>query len=71
MALVDAGAFEYETFRQELIRQIAIGEREPQWSYYRCWSRALEVVAGVDTSSLEAKVSEFAARPHGHDHDHR
>jgi nitrile hydratase accessory protein len=48
MALADQGVFEWETFRQALIAQIAAFETaHPDgegWSYYACWLAALESV---------------------------
>ncbi len=83
MALHEAGAFGWEDFRQQLIAEIGAWEAEGRgredWSYYRCWLRALErlladrgLVAGED---LRARAAVLAARPpehgppgHGHDH---
>ena len=84
MALHEAGAFEWEDFRQRLIAEIggweAAGGDGEDWSYYRCWLGALEglladrgLVAGQD---LRARADLLAARPPdhgppGHRHDHR
>jgi nitrile hydratase accessory protein len=78
MALVDAGAVSYETFRAELIEQIAAWEADPpvgeRYSYYGCWLQALErVVAAaglVSTGDVRERSVAFAARPAGHDHRH-
>lgn len=78
MALVDAGAISYDTFRAELIEQIAAWEADPPvgecFSYYACWLRALEHVlaaAGlVSAGELRVRSLAFAARPAGHDHRH-
>lgn len=78
MALVDAGAISYETFRTELIEQIAAWEADPPagecYSYYGCWLRALErVVAAaglVSVADVRERSAAFAARPAGHDHRH-
>ena len=78
MALVDAGAISYDTFRTALIEQIAAWEAAPppgeSYSYYRCWLGALErvldgagLVSGVE---LGERSAAFAARPAGHDHGH-
>jgi nitrile hydratase accessory protein len=77
LALEATGAFEWETFRQELIATIArweeSGSGEP-WSYYRCWMAALERVmvdAGlIDQHDVLDRAAELAGRPAGHDHDH-
>lgn len=74
MALHEAGAFEWEEFRQRLIAEIAAWERrhEAEWSYYACWLRAFEgllVTKGLCAqTTVEARVRELAARPAGHDH---
>jgi nitrile hydratase accessory protein len=78
MALVDAGAISYDTFRGELIERIAAWEAAPPpgecFSYYRCWLSALERVvdgAGLVTAvELGERSAAFSARPAGHDHDH-
>lgn len=78
MALVEAGAISYETFRTELIEQIAAWEADPpageRYNYYGCWLQALErVVAGVGLVSagdVRARSAALAARPAGHDHRH-
>ncbi len=44
-ALSDAGAFEWETFRQRLIVRVAEGEQRPgSFDYYACWLAAFEDV---------------------------
>jgi nitrile hydratase accessory protein len=75
MALADQGVFEWETFRQALIAQIAAFETaHPDgegWSYYACWLAALESVLtdGVlSADDVRARADELAARPAGHDH---
>ncbi|WP_448627756.1 nitrile hydratase accessory protein [Geodermatophilus sp. URMC 64] len=73
MALVDAGAIDYETFRTALIDRIAAADPDG-FSYYRCWLQALEqVLAGaglVSPQDVGARSAAFAARPAGHDHRH-
>lgn len=49
LALSKEGYFEWEDFRQALIREIRAWEAEhdlddPSWRYYRCWLAALEKV---------------------------
>lgn len=77
LALHDAGAFEWEDFRRQLIAHIDAWERDhpagEQWNYYRCWLHALEAVV-VDTGVLGsgdvlARAETLATRPAGHDHD--
>ncbi|MGZ4657059.1 MAG: nitrile hydratase accessory protein [Blastococcus sp.] len=78
MALVDAGAISYETFRAELIEQIAAWEADPPagecYSYYGCWLRALERVVDVaglvSAGDVRERSAAFDARPAGHDHRH-
>jgi nitrile hydratase accessory protein len=78
MALNEAGAFEWEDFRQQLIARIADWEssHEPGecFSYYRCWLEALEriVVARelVTAGAVHARAAELASRPAGWDHGH-
>jgi nitrile hydratase accessory protein len=76
ITLHEAGAFEWEEFRRRLIAEIAAWEAshapEATYEYYRLWLRALEqtlAARGLYTrDELENRVSEFDARPHGHDH---
>jgi nitrile hydratase accessory protein len=78
VALHAGGAFDWEDFRQQLMRAIAEWERDHEpdepWSYYRCWLTALErvlVARGVvGAAELEARARELRARPAGHDHRH-
>jgi len=86
LALREAGRIDWEDFRQALISEIraweASGEPARDWSYYGCWLRALERLAGqrglVTDAELRARAAMLAARPpehepggraHGHDHD--
>ena len=76
MALHAGGAFEWETFRQELMAAIARweGAHDPDddWSYYRCWLDALERVLAserlVSEGDVDGRVGELSCRPAGHDH---
>ena len=78
LALHDAGAIDWEDFRQSLIREI--GEWEAAhpsgegWNYYECWLRSLErLVTGtglVSPGDLRARLDQLAERPAGHDHLH-
>ena len=85
LALQEAGRIDWEDFRQSLIAEVGSWEAshspQDEWSYYRCWLRALERLVGerglVPAEELRARVAVLAARPaeHGpgvlaHDHDH-
>ena len=79
LALHDAGRIGWEDFRQSLIREIRDWEAaHPSgegWSYYGCWLRALEQLAGrqglIGAGELQARQAALAGRPAGHDHrDH-
>lgn len=80
MSLAEAGVFDYEDFRVELIATIAEAERQARdggeaFAYYDCWLRALERVLAsrglLDGDALDELVSRYALRPHGHDHAQR
>jgi nitrile hydratase accessory protein len=75
MALLQAGAFDWEEFRTQLIA--AIGEWERQatpgaWRYYERWQVALERLLAAkrlcSPSELADRAAVLAARPAGHDH---
>jgi nitrile hydratase accessory protein len=78
MALHEAGHFEWEDFRQQLIA--AIGRWEAAhpdgdgYCYYEQWLTALQGVLEaselVPGAELRARTAAFAARPAGHDHTH-
>jgi nitrile hydratase accessory protein len=85
LALREAGCIVWEDFRQALISEIGSWEASHPapdgWSYYGCWLRALERLAGerglVTPGDLRARVAALAARPPehepgglAHDHDH-
>jgi hypothetical protein len=61
--------FSYEDFRQCLIARVGESPVRPYWE---SWAAALEDALGaacaLDRDDVEAKLREFAARPHGHDH---
>ena len=80
MSLAERGVLDYEEFRAELIAAVAAADcrslaGEASFSYYDCWLEALErVLTGrglVGPQALAGRVALLAARPHGHDHDHR
>lgn len=83
VALAEAGAFEWESFRQSLIADIGAWEAEhddadadpAEWSYYERWLAALEALLAdrgiVSAAEIEARAAEVAeAAEHEHDHDH-
>jgi nitrile hydratase accessory protein len=75
MALHDGGLFDWEDFRQQLIRAVARAEAAGgEFSYYRCWLEALQAVLDdrglVDIAAVESRAAELACRPAGHDHRH-
>jgi nitrile hydratase accessory protein len=87
LALREAGHIGWEDFRQRLITEIASWEAShgagDEWSYYRCWLRALEQAVSsrglVGAADLRDRTAALAARPpehgsaepgHGHDHGH-
>lgn len=73
MTLSDAGAFDWEDFRQALIARIAEADNDT-FSYYRCWLDALERVlvdrAVLTDDAVQDRAAELAARPAGWDHGH-
>jgi nitrile hydratase accessory protein len=75
MALLQAGAFDWEEFRTQLIAAIDEWERQPDhgvWRYYERWQVALERVLAAKNlfspSELTRRTAALAARPAGHDH---
>jgi len=70
--LVDSGQFSWDEFREQLIVALD-GGAAPAEVYYERFLLALErcVTAAdlCDSRALDARSAEFAARPHGHDHD--
>jgi len=75
MALHDGGLFEWEAFRQELIKGVALAEAAGgEFSYYRCWLEALQGLLAteglVDLAAVDDRTAELACRPPGHDHRH-
>ncbi|MFI6597323.1 nitrile hydratase accessory protein [Nonomuraea sp. NPDC050536] len=64
VAACQAGAFDWEDFRQALILRIAA---EPDARYYACWFGALEQVLTVE-GEVRERAALLAARPTGHDH---
>ena len=79
MALYEAGAFQWDEFRERLIAAIAAWERDhgtgaADYRYWDCWLEAFEHLVAAKgmcaTDTLASRVAKFAARPHGHDHQH-
>jgi nitrile hydratase accessory protein len=82
MTLSDAGAFDWEDFRQALIARIAAWEKAAEpgacYSYYGCWLDALHQVlvdrAVITDTAVADRAAVLAARPagwdHGHEHSH-
>lgn len=76
MSLLEAGVFEWAEFRSLLIDEIrawdATGHTEEEWNYYERWAAAFERLLAAKnlctTPELRQRVTDFAARPHGHDH---
>lgn len=64
VAASEAGAFDWEDFRQALIARIAA---RPDARYYESWFAALEQVLMVE-GEVRERASLLAARPAGHDH---
>ena len=73
--LCEAGHYSWDGFRERLIESIADWEathQDEEYPYFDCFLNALtQVLADTGLCShelLAARESEFAARPHGHDH---
>lgn len=79
VALYEGGLFEWREFQDQLIS--VIGEADandqdgPEYMYYQHFQQALgELLAKkglLSKTDVNLRVSEFAQRPHGHDHDHQ
>lgn len=83
MRLWEGGYLEWERFRQGLIAEIELHERDlaadsdrsgDDYDYWGCWQRAFESavteIGLVDAAELTTRSTELATRPHGHDHGH-
>ncbi len=78
MQLHRAERFEWDTFRDGLISEIAAHEASltdlTQYDYWGCWQRALEELLDrleiVSAGELDSTTEVLAGRPAGHDHDH-
>ena len=75
-ALCDQGALSWDEFRERLITRISASDRahEPgdEDGYWECWLEALEALLDAKglcaRDRLRERVTDYAARPHGHDH---
>jgi nitrile hydratase accessory protein len=81
VALSERNAFEWERFRQQLIAEIAVWEREnggrelAEWSYYRHWLASLERLLLADgflnADEIDVRMAELEEHDeHEHDDDH-
>ena len=84
LALCEEGAFEWEEFRSLLIDEIGRWEAShadsgghsdaPHYHYYERWLAAFERLAEAkglcSIAQLDERAAAYAARPHGHDHEH-
>jgi len=76
LALHAQGRFDWEEFRQRLIRAVAARDRAAAagaaFSYYEAWRAALEDLLAAKglcpTGELTERTRALAARPAGHDH---
>lgn len=76
--LVDAGVFSWDEFREQLIAALDDGAASADVYYERfllALERTLATVSAPESddaaafqAALAERVTEFAARPHGHDH---
>lgn len=61
--------FSYEDFRQHLIACVG---QAPERPYWESWAAALEDTLAsaceLDRGAVDARLAQFLARPHGHDH---
>ena len=78
--LCQQGYFSRDTFRIYLIQAIEaweaknLGQTDEDYAYFDLFQLALTGLlqdeALLEFDSLERRVLELSARPHGHDHDH-
>ena len=75
-ALVDAGHFSWDEFREHLIAAVQRWEADPdgEYRYYQRWQEALEEIVDerriVASATVHDRAAQFVLRPAGHDHDH-
>jgi len=78
IALHEAGVFAWPEFQSSLIEVVGEWDRgaasDDVYQYYDHFQRALDSILAakglVSPADLDGRAAEFAARPHGHDHDH-
>jgi nitrile hydratase accessory protein len=76
ISLHRAGLFEWDQFRDLLIEEIAVWERQghaqAEWSYYARWAAALERLLAskglCGSQDMARRIHELEHRPAGHDH---
>ena len=70
-ALSEAGVFDWDDFRSQLIAALGASESE-DFQYFDCFLEALESVLVaqnlVAPGELAGRVAQYQARPHDHDH---
>lgn len=70
MALTEQ-VFSYDDFRHHLMLRVGEAPERPYWeSWLAALEDALSVACAFDSHVIDARLAEFLARPHGHDHDH-
>lgn len=76
-ALCERGLYSWDEFREHLIAEIEVVDREQSTGDYQYFDYFLEaLVRLLDEKNIcirqdvMATAEAFAARPHGHDHDH-
>lgn len=78
LTMVEKGFFSLADFQAELIVAIAeweaLGHSNEDYRYYECWLVALERLVerstAIGVADVDARSTEFLARPAGHDHSH-
>ena len=75
VSLHESGLFPWSEFQTQLIDVIARADARPddgEYAYFDHFAAALQELLlkkGVlDSAALDARATEFADRPHGHDH---
>ncbi len=77
MALDAAGVIAWEDFRRQLIATIGVwedanGAHSSSWSYWRCWTDALEQLlldrGVIGPDDVAVRGGQLSARHPGHDH---
>lgn len=76
--LAESGHYTWDEFRAHLIARIGAWDRsaapDAEYRYYDHFLAALQALLAekglLNPAALDRRVSAFAERPHGHDHDH-